>query len=1001
MGTAVRWFSAGFLAGLVGVFVLPDPWADLLWGAIGLGSAAAIAVGVRRHRPRPAWPWWLLFASLLLSITGDTVYEYLTDVRGLVSPLPSWADLFYLAMYPALIVAILSLARPGAAVRDRALPLDVLILGTGLGLLSWVFLINPHLLDADLTVGQRIVSVAYPVADVLVLAAVGRLIVVHRFTVAVMLLTIGATGLLVADVLNGMSELRGHGSVGGAADVGWMLLYGGWGAAALHPSMAELTRPLSTGVREIGAARQVWLLLASLLPMVVLLVEASRGRVHDTTAVSVFAAVSVGLVLTRLIGVLGSHRRELIRADAVRIAGTALVAAHDPVAVHSAIAAAVARLLPSGSAHSVAMPRAGSGLVPAITEPGARVIPVADLPPGLRAGVAGWQSALVCPLTLDEEATGDGLLGAIVVAAEQRHLITLPSAVETVAAQAALALERINLSREIVRRDSEQYFRALVQNTADVILIVDPGDQRVRYASPSATGLFGRTGLVGHDLLSLVGPASRAAAHEQLGGVRADEPSIRDWEIARPGDGTVIAEVLCQDLQAEPSVAGIVVTLRDATQQRRLQAELAYRAHHDSLTGLPNRAALQEQLHAAQGLTGAGGDEVAVLFLDLDDFKIVNDTLGHDYGDQLLQQVAARLTSIAVTGGTVARIGGDEFAVLLRGVRSPQEAERTAEQIIAALAEPFHIQDRFVSGRVSIGVATTGDPATVPDLLRRADLALYVAKSDGKARWRRHDPALSAAIIERLELRAAMETALARDEFQLAYQPIVCLDDHTPVGFEALVRWLHPTRGLLMPGDFIDLAEESDTIVALGTWVLREAAATAVAWPGTPYVSVNVSARQFHAKGFADTVLTALADTGLPPDRLMLELTESLLLRDDDHQVWNDLAILRDHGVQIAIDDFGTGYSALSYLRHAPIDVLKLDKVFTRAITSSAQETDLVDGIVQLAKTMRLKVIAEGIENPVERTLLHGFGCHFGQGYLFARPLDPAAVPAWLAGHSI
>jgi diguanylate cyclase (GGDEF)-like protein len=404
--------------------------------------------------------------------------------------------------------------------------------------------------------------------------------------------------------------------------------------------------------------------------------------------------------------------------------------------------------------------------------------------------------------------------------------------------------------------------------------------------------------------------------------------------------------------------------------------------------------------HAIANCSAAG--VVGVLFIDLDDFKEVNDTMGHAVGDDLLVAVADRLDGVLRPQDTAARLGGDEFAALIDDARDPAVVELVADRVVRALAEPFVLSDgTVVSGAASVGVATTVDTASDVDLLRQADLALYVAKSSGKAQWRRYHPGLQEAMRNRLELRNALDQAVQEDAFTLFFQPIVRLDSGQPVGFEALVRWRHPIKGLVSPGHFIEVAEETGLILPIGAWVLEQALRAVSQWQGTlslherPYVSVNVSARQFREPGFVDRVRATLARTGAEPTSVVLEITESLLLRNDD-QIWSDLSALRSMGIRIAIDDFGTGYSALSYLRQFPIDVLKIDKSFIDDMTDSPQQHAVVDAIVRLAETLDLLVIAEGIETARHGELLAEMGCPLGQGYPYSWPLPFAEVSKWL-----
>jgi diguanylate cyclase (GGDEF)-like protein len=397
---------------------------------------------------------------------------------------------------------------------------------------------------------------------------------------------------------------------------------------------------------------------------------------------------------------------------------------------------------------------------------------------------------------------------------------------------------------------------------------------------------------------------------------------------------------------------------------------------------------------------------VGVLFIDLDDFKVVNDTLGHAVGDELLKAVAQRISGALRADDTAARLGGDEFAALIENVQDPGAVEETAERILNALAEPVMVDGGALHAVASIGITTTPEADNAAELLRQADLALYVAKGAGKNQWRRYQTHLHEAMVERLELRSALEHAVNEGHFLLQYQPIVDLATDEAVGFEALVRWAHPVRGIIAPDQFIEVAEESGLIVPMGRWVLDQALHTVAQWRRAlprahqPYVSVNVSVRQFRQAGFVEHVKQALEYVGVPARALMLEITETLLVRDDE-QIWADLAELRELGVRIAIDDFGTGYSSLGYLRQRPIDVLKIDKTFIDDMVGSQQQLTLVSGIVSLAQNLELTVIAEGIEDATHRDLLARMGCPFGQGYFYSSPVGATEALTWMTepGH--
>jgi diguanylate cyclase (GGDEF)-like protein len=430
---------------------------------------------------------------------------------------------------------------------------------------------------------------------------------------------------------------------------------------------------------------------------------------------------------------------------------------------------------------------------------------------------------------------------------------------------------------------------------------------------------------------------------------------------------------------------------------RASEAELAHQAFHDPLTGLANRALFRDRVEHALERARRQPERIAVLFLDLDDFKIVNDSLGHRAGDRLLESVASRLLNATRGCDTVARLGGDEFAVLLENVREDWDAAVVAERIVAALRAPVHVEGRSVKVQASVGIAKASDAAGAEELLRNADVAMYAAKTGGRARWEFFAPEMHAAIVERLALQAELHQALDRGEFRLLYQPIVELDGGKLLGVEALLRWAHPTRGLLSPEVFIPTTEATGLIIPLGRWVLREACRQCAAWPESVtggesvHVAVNVSAKQLQHEPFVQEVAEALRDTGLLPARLVLEITESALM-DDTEATLKKLREIKALGVGLALDDFGTGYSSLTWLRRMPADIVKIDKGFVNGLPRDGNDTALIRAILNLGGALSLRTIAEGVETEEQLRLLRELGCEVAQGYLFAPPLAAEAV---------
>ena len=438
-----------------------------------------------------------------------------------------------------------------------------------------------------------------------------------------------------------------------------------------------------------------------------------------------------------------------------------------------------------------------------------------------------------------------------------------------------------------------------------------------------------------------------------------------------------------------------------ALDRAELAAELGRRSSVDPLTGLANRAAFSGRLRETLATLDPHGPAPALLLLDLDDFKTINDSLGHSSGDEVLRVVAERLRGCLEPGDLAARLGGDEFAVLA-GVADEAEAVARGEQMAAVLRAPVTVSGREVLARASVGVRLARGGDEDPErLLRDADMAMYAAKTAGRAGVRVFDTAMHTRAVQRLDFEAALRRAVIRQQFTVRYQPVVELAGGHLAGLEALVRWDHPERGLVMPGEFVGLAEDTGLIVPIGRWVLHAACQAARDWQRRfplqppPFLSVNLSVRQLQQPDLLEDVAGALDASGLDPDQLMLEITESVLAADQEAML-ERLSGLRALGVHLAIDDFGTGYSSLAYLRHLPVDVLKLAKPFVDGLLHGAEEAALTNAILRIADLLGLRVIAEGIEQEAQAQELARLGCPYGQGFHFARPLDQFAVEALL-----
>jgi diguanylate cyclase (GGDEF)-like protein len=442
--------------------------------------------------------------------------------------------------------------------------------------------------------------------------------------------------------------------------------------------------------------------------------------------------------------------------------------------------------------------------------------------------------------------------------------------------------------------------------------------------------------------------------------------------------------------------------VEDVTESRALRERLAQAAIHDPLTALPNRELFMDRLETSLRLASRDHRRVVVMFLDLDRFKLINDSLGHDVGDQILCAVADRLSSVMRASDTLARFGGDEFTVLCSENHDERGALLVAERLVEAMADPIVLPSGEIFVSLSVGLAlSNGDTVSGATLLRDADVAMYQAKSRGPSRVEIYREEDESNVVSRLRTSNELHRALERDELELHYQPIVDLHTETLVGMEALVRWRHPTRGLLSPLEFIPLAEDSGLIAPVGAWVLNEACQQTAAWTAScacsDYdeaglnIAVNVSALQLGEPGFPNLVAETLESTGVLPDRLWLEITESALMRDPDDTA-SVLLALRDLGVHLEIDDFGTGYSSLSYLQRFPVETLKIDRSFVDGMERDAGSVAIVKAIIGLGRALGLSVIAEGVERTAEAAKLQALGCHLAQGYLYGRPLPASAL---------
>ncbi|HEY2767805.1 MAG TPA: EAL domain-containing protein [Solirubrobacteraceae bacterium] len=885
------YLAFGVVTAFLYLLVPPLKGNPAFFNVLGLTSWIAVIVGIRRNRPSYSLPWWLFAVGLFLYWLGDVyTYSYPQYILHAEVSFPSIGDAIYLSVYVALMLGLLLLVRRRNPQRNRNSLIDAAIMTLGLSLLSWVLLIAPYLHDQTLGLLPKLVSVAYPLGDIILLAAAIRLILDSgRRRPAFYLLSASILTLLATDFVYGVMTLDNAFHHQLLLDLGWFAYQVLWGAAALHPSMVALEEPVSNREAKLTPLRLGLLTGASLIaPICILLKELSRGDL-DLIVIICASMILFGFVVMRMVDLVRQQER-----------------------------------------------------------------------------------------SADRERT--------------------------------FAEEKARLTAEIQRRSSEERFASLVQHSSDLITVVGP-DATITYQSPSSEHVLGYPP---HELLGT--RFDQIVAKEDAGRLLrllADGSAYarRDADVIectlRHRDGGLRQfEILHTNLLDDEHVCGIVLNARDISERKAFEEQLAHQAFHDPVTNLPNRALFVERVRHAIGRARREQGELGVIFLDLDDFKTINDSLGHGAGDTALIDIAKRLSGSIRSSDTAARFGGDEFVVLLEDLENAQTAVEVAERILEDLRRPLMVagKELVVRGSIGISILEGSSPEGADELIRDADAAMYIAKRDGKGGYRLFEPEMHAGVLARLELRADLQRALENGQFELYYQPIVRLADGAVAGMEALLRWHHPERGLVVPGDFIPFAEETGLIVPIGRWVLREACRQAVSvqsvWGGADrlYMCVNLSVKQLQHSDVISDVRDALTESGLQPELLTLEITESMLIDDPELAVVK-LEELRALGIRVAMDDFGTGYSSLSYLSRFPVDVIKMDRSFLRP-EATRETADLSSAVVALGSSLALEVVAEGIELDEQLSRLRDLGCELGQGFHFAHPMESGHLADFLAGRS-
>jgi len=726
------------------------------------------------------------------------------------------------------------------------------------------------------------------------------------------------------------------------------------------------------------------------------------------------SAVLFSLVLVRMAGIVRRNEEATRREAALRVAGEALVSAGTREDIYAAALHAARFLVGQDVTACIYLAASDGGALLAVGSSDGDLASVPrlrleELPeqvrcklPGNRVVSLSGPKGVVClsPLFVREQLTG--LLAVLSPAplrrADQESLATLASEV-------ALALQTVVLAEESVHQRSEARLSSLIKNSSDVICIVGP-DSVVQYVSPSVEQTFGYSpqALTDRRLGDIVHPDEAQRVSSFIASIATQAPTqplIAEFRVRHSRGRWRDVEAFGTNLMGDESIEALVLNIRDISERKAFQAELEHQAFHDTLTGLPNRALFRDRVKHALEMQRRERLPVAVLFLDIDDFKNVNDSLGHAAGDEVLGQLGSRLEDCMRPVDTAARLGGDEFAILIHEAESELQAIEIAHRVMDALQLPLTLEGREITIAVSVGIAFSDQGIVssrdAEELLRNADAAMYMAKDSGKGHYQVFQPEMHAKALARLELKTDLQRALDADEFTLRYQPIMDLERGDMAGMEALMRWEHPERGTIQPLDFVPLLEDTGLIVPVGRHVLEQACDWAARMqhecPREPPLSmaVNVSASQLQRPEFIDEVRDVLHDSGIVPSSLTLELTESVMMEDMELSLLR-LESLRRLGVKLAIDDFGTGYSSLNYIRQLPVDILKIDKSFLA--DPNPEVAQLTAAIIQLAGIFKLQSVAEGIETHGQLVQLQGIKCEYGQGFHFAKPLSADEILA-------
>ncbi len=982
-------------------------WSDMAWSAASLGAALLCLAAAGRLRGRQRLAWMFYGLGCLAWFLGMLVWDFHELGLGQVTPFPGLADIGFLAFAPLFMAGLVyhATTAPGVVLTVRNLAdVGLIVCATLIG--TAVVLVEP-LRDPGLTVLDRVTAQAYPVLYVstflLAVLVLSRHAIARNIDRPVLLLLMASLALhAVTDSLYAYSLLEHSFQPGNYLDAFWIAAFALLGVAAIaqveggEKAPASMFPVLDERMRQVEA-----LLLAGALAVIGTLsvfnsASADAALWRKVALLCTALAVFLGLrewasahIHGQLLGGLQRSERELSRIlDNLQDMYFRIDA--DGCLQHCSPYAEQLLGVETGELGGVPFEALFVD-----KQEAARFSALLHDEPGLVTNFeAPWRR-------------GDGSEVRVSINAHRLHGADVPLQVWEGTAR--------NVTEQR-RAEARMYqLSSALEQTADVVMITD-GDGIIDYVNPAFTAItgYGRDETIGQTPKLLNSGRHDRRFYKRMWEQILAGQVYNEVFVNRRKNGSLYyeAKTITPVTGDHGQVTSFISTGKDVTEQMETQEQLRFLAEHDMLTELPNRQVLLERIRQSLARARRRDRMVAVLFMDLDQFKYINDSLGHEVGDELLVQIARRLQAHVREGDTVARFGGDEFVIVADDAGSPDEISAIADKLLKALAPTFKFNGMEFYVTASIGISVfPGDGPDSETLLRNADNAMYRAKESGRNAYRFYSGDMSARAFERLTLESSLRNALDREQFELFYQPQVRVRDRSVVGMEALLRWNHPEFGIVSPAEFIPLLEETGLILPVGNWVLQQACAQMRRWLDEGIVrgrmAVNISARQFTDAGFLHVVQRTLESCGLDAERLELEMTESIFLRES--QATSDmLRALDELGVTLAIDDFGTGYSSLSYLKRFPIRTLKIDRSFIRDITEDADDEALSAAILAMAQRLDLRVVAEGVETEAQLQMLRTFGCELVQGYLFSRPLaapemelylDDAAAARARSGH--